>query len=89
MGSKVIQIIIQGTKMSAFTQKYDTIGEFLKEFDKSATAVADKLIEEDPSKSLHRYASQYGYMTGSMFGLFLALDLSDNQVKVLENYFHK
>lgn len=68
------------------TNKYDTMIKFVDDLDKTIVGYADKLIEAEPEKSSHRYAMQYGYVTGSLFGIFLALDLTEDQVLKLENH---
>lgn len=63
---------------------YTTV-EFMKELETSIVSYVDRKIEKDPNELPYRYAYQYGAIIGVLSGTLSALNLTDEQLKLLED----
>jgi hypothetical protein len=68
---------------------YNQYVDFVKELEQNVIRITDAKIIEDPKVDPYRYAYQHGCLLGTLPGIFVALNLTEDQVKVLENYFQK
>ena len=71
------------------SDKYTTINQFMKEYEQSLKEVVDAKLEENPGFASTKCAYQYGHALGTLNGLLYQLDLTEEQVTLLENYFKK
>lgn len=58
--------------------------QFVDDLNKALATRVDNKIANDPTEQTYRFAYQYGALIGSLPGTLSALNLSDEQLNILE-----
>lgn len=69
--------------------KYTVINNFVKSYEAHANDCFENKIQVDPDIANHKHAYLLGTTLGGMTGLLYNLNLTEEQVEVLNSYYSK